>query len=170
MQRILSLSLSFPLLCTAGCLIESAGSNQGTADDQDVQHEEDKQICRDYLDEGFPPCPPTYGYQRSFGDVEGKYDHYVDLATLGTPVCNGHGTFVSAEEAESVGHVNLGFNIIANSACASMCLGGCTFFGVCFAQDEDGSFPCFQDCNQEMTEESCNAFLAECLGEDACME
>lgn len=163
MQRIVRVVFSLGLGCT-GCAADD-GHDAVTVEEagDDDQHAQDQAVC-----DGAPmiSCPPGYGFEIIRGSAHDGLT-VVDLSKAGTEQCGGGGVFVSP--AELLGADRVGFDVTRNSVCTFGCFGGCPFFGACFAKDEHGDVACVHECSP-LTEESCEGFVQECLGEGSCGE
>ena len=149
-------------ILVAACAADD-GPDVVTVDDavDDPQRVQDEAVCDGAT---MLSCPPGYGFELIRG--AGHEDlNVVDLAQVGTEQCGGRGIFVSPAELLDADRV--GFDVTRNSVCTFGCFGGCPFFGACFAKDERGDVSCIHECSM-LTEESCEGFLQECLGEGSC--
>jgi hypothetical protein len=155
MRRLILLS------CLVGCVADGPDETSSAgSDDEASQDAQDREECRD---PAIAECPPGFGFQ-----FHGGGDHedlvVVDLATMGEPVCDGHGTFMPSESLEGVDLV--GVHVTRNRYCTFGCFAGCPFTSACWSERADGG-ACVQACAvPSIDEQGCVEMVRDCLEDD----
>jgi hypothetical protein len=154
--------LSLPLLLSlVGCAPDATpeSTSHGDETDDPPSDADDRDECRS---PALPSCPPGFGFQYHGGAGHDELV-IVDLAEVGEPVCEGHGTFIAAE---SLGGADLvGVHVTRNAYCTFGCFAACTSTTFCWGEAPDGS-TCGQCSGSSHDERGCIELVRACLGDD----